>query len=307
MTISTAELAGEWEVEILPLGQRITLRAGPGPLQPQCNSWCGASVAARLAPTEYGLANVSVEIVHLAAENDLGVFTISMLDDSLFGSLRVNEAGQPLLTADDSPNFWLEGLMTIKFRLHGSEEIVSLASRQPVLQVGRATSWPPYNTTMHDVSGPNEYYRRDNQAGDPLLLLWSGSITILDHESPFLATDIIIHSFDYLYSGSEIEGVRLNWTDKRAEVELIDHYHVLRRAHDVHGTGSWEQVGGCISGDTFVDRNFNGTQPITYKVRQVFIDPLGDEVHGCGMETDFTVPALPASPHQLRASGFWGS
>jgi len=131
----------------------------------------------------------------LAGENELGVYTISMYRDALFGGLRLNEAGEPLLTDEKTPNFWLEGLMTIKIRLHDSAEVLSLVSRQPVLQVGQATTWPPYNTVMRDVSGPNEYMRESEPDGEPFLLLWSGSITIGEHESPFLAADITIDTF----------------------------------------------------------------------------------------------------------------
>jgi hypothetical protein len=245
-------------------------------------------------------------IVHLAVENELGVFTISMLKDALFGGIRLDANGEPLSTDADTPNFWLEGLMTIKFRLSGSDEVVSLASRQPVLQVGRATSWPPYRTTMRDVSGPNEYYRIDDPAGNPVLLLWSGSITITDRPSPFLAADIVVKSFEYRTTDLEdVSGVTIRWTDRRNEIALIDHYHVFRRRFDLHESTDWQRVGGCISADSYFDPDFDGSASTTYKVRQVFVDPLGDEIHGCGRETEFTVPALPTNRGQLRASGFW--
>jgi len=305
MDVSTAELTGEWEVEILQAQQRITLQAGDGELSPECNSWCSKETVSRDGRTGDKAATVSVEIVHLAAKNEFGVFTISMLDEALFGGVRLGDEGRPLLTADESPNFWLEGLMTIKLRLTGSKEVISLVSKQPVLQVGRATSWPPYNTTMRDVSGPNEYYRADDPDKRPFLVLWGGSITIGDKPSAFLAANITIDSFEYLGEATAPHGVKLSWVDQRPEVPLIDHYHVLRRLHDLHGAGSWKQIGGCIDGDALVDPDFDGRDAVTYKVRQVFVDVLGDEVRGCGIETDFTVPALPTNREQLAASGFW--
>ena len=259
--------------------------------------------------TGAGLSTVAVEIVHLTAENDLGVFTISMLQDALFGALRVSMEDQaPLLSDDeDQPNFWLEGLMTIKYRLTGSDEVVSLASRHPVLQVGRATSWPPYNTVMQDVSGPNEYFRTDDPRREPAFLLWSGSITITNRPSPFLEADIVIDSFEYLGgTAGQTTGVTLHWTDQRAAVPLIDHYHVLRKQYDLHGSGEWQRLGGCINQPAAVtDHTFDGSNSVTYKVRQVFVDPLGDEVHGCGRETDYTVPAFPQNHGQLQEAGFW--
>jgi len=185
--------------------------------------------------------------------------------------------------------------------------VMSLVSRKPVLQTGRATTWPPYNTVMRDVSGPNEYVPIDKQDGDPVLVLWSGSITIGGEPSPFLATDIPIRSFHYVESKDigRIAGVVLQWDDVRKQVPVIDHFHVYKRAYGVDQAHTpWQQIGGHVFENTLVDKTFDGSAAVTYKVRQIFVDVLGDEVMGCGNETEFTVPALPSNRAQLFAAGF---
>ncbi len=311
MDVSTAELSGKWEVEIRALDRRFELAAGIGQFRPECNSWCSRQLAAHEEASGSGLATVAVESVHLAGEAEFGVFTISMFRDALFGALRVDGKGTPLqLEEEEKPNFWLEGLMSIKLRLRDTDEVISLVSRQPVLQVGRAKEWPPYGTVMRDVSGPNEYVPVDDPTAEPVVLLWSGSITIGNKPSEFLATDVTVDKFEYLNNGEEraAHGVRLHWPDKRESVPQIQHYHVFRRAYDPHGVhGEWTRVAGCVDGDSVIDEAFDGSVAVTYKVRQIYVDVLGDDVQGCGHETEFTVPAFPSNWRQLQASGFWAN
>jgi hypothetical protein len=254
------------------------------------------------------LSTVTVDVVHLEGINEIGTFTISMFEENLFGALRLDKKGNPFLGIPEAPNFWLEGRMTIKLKLAGSDQVLSLVSRQPVLQTGRATSWPPYNTVMRDVSGPNEYVPIDDQDGDPVLILWSGSITIGSQISRFLATDIPIRSFHYVETNdiNRILGVVLLWDDVRMQVPEIDHYHVYRRALSCDQTPEpWQQIGGHLHKRTLVDSTFDGSTAVTYKVRQVFVDALGDEVvGGCNNSTEFTVPALPSNRAQLLTAGF---
>jgi hypothetical protein len=310
MTVSTATLSGEWEVEFLPLKKEMVLKAGVDKndvFTPQCNSWCKTQTVAMDLLADVQVASVYVETVHLAGQSDIGTFTISMFDEDLFGSLHINRRGKPFLGDRGKPNFWLEGRMTIKLQPKGSSEIISLVSRKPILQAGRADSWPPYNTVMHDVSGPNEYVPIDDPKGKPVLVLWSGAITIGKGPSPFLATDIRIHSFQYVETGkgNRVNGVELFWNDARSKVPLIDYYHVHKREFSIHqDRGPWERIGGNIKGSSFVDKSFDGSAPVTYKARQVFQDPFGDEVRGCGNETEFTVPAVPANREQLKQAGF---
>jgi len=199
--------------------------------------------------------------------------------------------------------------MTIKYKLTGTDEVVSLASVDPILQVGHAESWPPRGTVMRDVAGPSDYYRIDDPTRTPVVRLWSGSITITDRVSAFLEADITVQRFQYVQERPDapVRGVELVWNDERERVPLIDHYHVLRRPYDLHHTSTWQRVGGCVRAAVLLDETFDGITPMTYKVRQVFLDPLGDEVHGCGRETDFTVPALPSNRERLYQSGFWGA
>jgi len=308
MDISTAMLSGRWEVEVLPLDQKVNLVAGQGDeLTVECNSWCRTKRPALDDAVGLPLSTVTVEVVHLAGRSEVGTFTISMFEKDLFGGLRLDTTGKPFLGDPDVPNFWLEGRMTIKLKLAGSNQVLSLVSRKPVLQTGRATSWPPYNTVMRDVSGPNEYVPVDKQDGDPILILWSGSITIEGQPSPFLATDIPIRSFNYVETGDvgRIDGVVLRWDDVRAQVAEIDHFHVYKRVYGVdQAHGPWQQIGGHLRENTLLDKTFDGSAAVTYKVRQIMVDALGDEVMGCGNETEFTVPALPSNRAQLFAAGF---
>ena len=310
MQVSTAELKGEWDVEVLPLNKRFVLKAGEDAYSPQCNSWCKARTASLDKESGASMSTVTVETVHLAGESEVGLYTISMARDALYGSLRLDSEGKPHQAEDESePNFWLEGLMTIKMRFAGSDEVISLVSRQPVLQVGRASSWPPHNTKMHDVSGPNEYVRQDDPESGPVVLLWSGSITITDKVSAFLAADNHITSYSYVQDALDapVTGVRFSWEDHRADVPLIDHYNVFRRPFETHDAGKWERIATGVQDDSFTDHEFDGSIPMTYKVRQIFVDPFGDEVQGCGTETDYTVPALPSNQAQLVATGFLDS
>ncbi|HYG81177.1 MAG TPA: hypothetical protein VD861_12350 [Pyrinomonadaceae bacterium] len=250
---------------------------------------------------------VAVPNVYLGGRSDIGIFSISMFDGDLIGGLRLNKRMKPFLGDRGMPNFWLEGRMTIKLRPAGSNEVVSLVSRKPVLQTGRATSWPPFGTVMRDVSGPNEYVPIDAQDGPPFLILWSGSIRIGDEPSDFLSQDLTIYAFDYVKTDepTRLGGVKLTWNDARTEVPAIDYYHLYRREL---GTGlvemPWERVGGDIKDNYFVDASFDGSKAMTYLVRQVSVDHLGDEIIGPGGPDLFTVPALPHNFEQLRASGF---
>lgn len=253
------------------------------------------------------LSAIAVPNVYLGGISELGRFSISMFEGDLIGGLRLNNKGKPFLAEKSNPNFWLEGRMTIKLQPTGTEEIISLVSRKPVLQTGRVKAWPPYNTVMHDVSGPNEYVPIDAQDGPPFMLLWSGSITIGNEPHDFLSTDIPIRSFEYVRGGEpdRVRGVKLAWDDMRAQIPSIYYYQVYKREL---GTGiattGWERVGGNIEANNIVDESFDGSKAMTYWVRQVFVDHLGDEFIGLGSLSPFTVPALPRNVEQLRVAGF---
>jgi hypothetical protein len=304
MQISTANLSGKWEVDVVPLQKRFVLEAGAedAPLREECNSWCARLVPSVDAVRKVSTATVTVESVHLSGEADFGTFTISMYEKDLFGALMLDSNGNPQQGPADSPNFWLEGRMTLKVRFRDSQEILSLVSRKPVLQTGRAESWPPYNTVMRDISGPNEYVAVDNQNGPAVAVLWSGSITIGGKPSPFLAANIPIRSFQYQEKGAAraTGGITLQWDDIRQQIPTIDHYHLYKRNFGAHDGGSdWKMIGGHIKENKFFDATYDGLSAVTYKVRQIMVDTLGDEVMGCGDETEFTVPARPHNIEQL--------
>jgi hypothetical protein len=62
--------------------------------------------------------------------------------------------------------------------------------------------------------------------------------------------------------------------------------------------------GGCIRDDHVIDRTFNGSMPVTYKVRPIFVDAPDDGVRGCGDETATTIPSRPQNLYALRWQGW---
>jgi hypothetical protein len=304
---SSAFLSGKWEVEIHPLGRQITLEA-PSPSTAAFPLKCGSGCTyAGLAATDrlFGLPSVPITVsyVYLWGSFDGGEFSISMKEMQLFGGLRLNESLSPLLTDSGTPNFWLEGLMTVKLLLNGSDRPLSLVSRNAVLQTGRALSWPPYNTVMSDRSGPNQYVVENGNPDEPILTLWSGSITIEAGPVDFLEVTVPVSHFQVNPVGQR--GLLLEWEDIRKEMPVVQSYNVYRCLADGGlNRGQPELLARGLDVPRFVDTGYDGQQLFSYQIRPVHTDKFGTELVLGANKWLYYSPTQPFHGEQLISTGY---
>lgn len=306
---SSAFLTGKWEVDIHPLGSRVVLECDDASITDEdvpmkCSSRCrapetmGVDVSRNLSGVP-----VTVPFVYLSGSFDGGKFSISMKNTQLLGGLRLDANHSPLLAAVSAPNFWLEGLMTVKILLKGSDRPMSLVSRNPVLQTGRAESWPPYNTMMSDRSGPNEYVAENGNPNEVMLTLWAGSITIKNGPVDYLEVGIPVRN--YQVNPGANRGLLIEWDDVRERMPVVQAYNVYKlRADGALNLAPPQLLGRNLTETRFVDATFDDQQLYAYQIRPIHTDVFGTELVLGSEKAMFFAPTQPVHRDQLSATGF---
>lgn len=256
---------------------------------------------------------IPVEVLAFHAEGDNGecAYSISMFSE-VTGRLTAD------VTRPDSAHLTMWGKMLVTIRPHkpadfGGHEFIRLRSRDYIEQKGRVSGFPPHRAGEFLESKGNEIYEGYEPGQRHICaVIEKGRIIFSTDVDDFLQARTRISKFTLIdKEGNEIDagpppfdpsligvigGVKLAWEDIRQMHAHATHYRLYRL--DPDHPEDHTMIGGVITENWFIDREYDGTRSYAYAVIPAFVDQSGTEVQGVSLDHS-TIMNLRPHPSQF--------